>query len=84
MKRYPMVEVHWADSSFFGGWERRKAVVKQLAAKDLTCVSAGYLLHESKDRLVLGLSLSASGNACDLMLIPRSAITRVRRLKGNR
>lgn len=81
MKRYPMVLVRWIDSSSRAGWQNRKKATRQMGAKDAQCVTAGFLLRKSKNRLILALNMADTGEAGHLMSIPRVAIKRVRKLK---
>lgn len=42
------------------------------------CISAGFLVRDEPDFIVLAGSLDVQDNACDLMAIPRVAITEMK------
>ena len=76
----PMLEVIWEDCLLFtGGWESHAAVMRQV--RRIRQRSVGYVLEESKKRIILTASLSQGGNVFGTHVIPRSQVIKVRRIK---
>ena len=72
--------VEWLDSSMRGGWRSKELIGEEHISH---CVSCGVLMKESKEELVLCLSLSKE-NYSDAMTIPRCSVIRIRYLKVGR
>lgn len=72
MKR-PIVEIVWKDACTGGGWsDPRTYVEKEVLA---TCRSVGYLLDESRERVLLVQSQGErTGNVADSIAIPKANI----------
>jgi hypothetical protein len=71
------VEVHWIDSQAFSDWQQKP--VMQKWDEDLSCVTVGYLLRVTKERIVLVMSESSTCFAEGLS-IPWVAIIKIGRL----
>ena len=77
MADFRLVQVEWVDSYGAGqSWQE----MDELEPKLLVVKSAGWLVHESKDLIVLvphiseRLSVSVPSQGCGEMTIPKSAI----------
>jgi hypothetical protein len=78
-KRYPLVEVEWEDSAGTAGWGSVAVHVDHPIAR---CRTAGYLVHRSRQKLVVvGSCDDTNGNVADSMTIPRFAVRSIKRLK---
>lgn len=78
------VEVEWLDSvSLTYGWNSPEFYRKVARAEGgMEHRTAGYLIEESDERVVIGLSTSdARGNVCQAMTIPRGAVTNIERIR---
>lgn len=84
MKRIgPVVEVEWLDALSRGGWGTRKTYAEE---RPLTCLTAGYLLAKTKDKIIIvqSSSYNAKGEERDLtdsITIPRALCLRMKRLR---
>lgn len=78
--KLPVVEVVWEDCLLFtGGWEAHADVMRQV--RRIRQRSVGYVLEDSKERIVLAAALSQGGNVFGAHVIPRSQIIRKRVLR---
>lgn len=86
MKEQRLVLVQWVDSSGGGGWKDVREAVRDADENDLTCETAGWLIHETDHSLLIAPSRSTSTDrqVCDSMQIPRCAVVRVRSLAPGR
>ena len=76
--KYPLVEITWNDSSSSTGWQSKPETAL------LQCWSAGYLVHRSRQAVVIALNCSSEQSANsfgDTMTIPARCVKRIRRLK---
>ena len=71
-----LIEVEWVDSASQDGWQFKPSRGGRVA----TCRTAGYLIHETKRRLVIAGSISPE-QVMSPLTIPKVAITRRRRLR---
>lgn len=83
-----LVLVEWLDSDDHQGWNSR-AEVQRLADKDpLLCMSVGWVVADTDRYLLLAPSRGAQEEdemqVCDVMQIPRAAVSRVRPLTPGR
>lgn len=69
-----IVEVIWEDSYSRLGWGNIQQAVDEALSHNLRCVSVGYLLEETKNRIVLVQSLALPDLVGTLQVIPRSCI----------
>ena len=76
MKPYTIWEVRWIDSASQDDWHR-----PEFAAEAVECRTVGYIIARTKKTLQLTGSLSESGCVCSTMLIPRSAVLQMKRLR---
>lgn len=77
MKEAPIIEVLWEDCLLFtGGWEAHSEVMR--TRKRIRQRSVGYVLENSKARVVLAGSLSQGGNVFGAHVIPRSQIIKIK------
>ena len=75
----PRVElIEWRDSASLDGWGHEEI------SGPMPCVTAGFLLRETDDYVVLvqSLALILNGEMDQQFAIPKSCITRRRRLKA--
>jgi hypothetical protein len=83
--KWPMnqiVEVFWVDSCSRGRWAGLDDYRKERPA---ICKTCGYLVAQTKTYITIALSqgdmTAMSNNVLDSISIPRSCVTRIRRLK---
>ena len=74
--KYPkIVHVRWVDSTAHTGWRKSTVSYKD---DDLMCHTAGHLVREDKDSIVISASATNMGNDNfefnNTMVIPRSAL----------
>jgi hypothetical protein len=74
MKR-PVEKIEWVDSSGRSGWDSNKTYLEYAETKDLTAVSIGFVIFESKDRIAIAQNLTES-EMDFVMVIPTCAILR--------
>ena len=75
-----LVEIEWIDSCTSGGWRNHASYVEE---GPTVCRTIGYLLHKSKEKIIVIQTQSAStGHVSDSMAIPMVAVKRMRVLKG--
>ncbi len=77
-KPMPIVEVEWVDSTSHGSWSTPELYQDRIRGYGLLCRSAGYLFAKDRERVVVLQSQGLSGNICDAMQIPRSAVRSIR------
>jgi hypothetical protein len=75
------VEVRWMDIAGYPGWHNEDD--KPETYEPMRCTSVGYLLYESKDRVVLCGSLGPE-KFCDITVIPAGCVDAVRDLEPPR
>ena len=79
MKRYPGVVVDWIDSSSHGTWRRDWDTYGDVSR----CRSLGFLVEKGRKKVkLLQSSEVTSDSMADAMIIPRVAVTKIRRLPG--
>jgi hypothetical protein len=79
--RFPLrtkVEVDWVDSTSRGRWATKTSY---LDCRLLRCRTAGYLLVKNREKIIVVQSLCDNGDMTDSMAIPRSCVTKIRRLR---
>ncbi len=80
MKRpYPIVEVHWVDSSSWQGWVGW-SILPDFPTDSMDCISVGLLLYEDAVRVVLALSVTG-GSFWGVCAIPKVAVTKIVRVR---
>lgn len=72
-----IVEVSWLDACVQGKWGRKDDYLKE---GPMLCRTAGYLLKKDKSVVIIVQSQSVAGGVADSMTIPRSCVTKIRRL----
>lgn len=81
-----MVLVDWVDSHSDGGWKPLSEIKKDALLKDrLNCQSVGYLILETKDFVLLAMSLTIpmpkeEQNFTETMQIPKCSIGSIKEL----
>jgi hypothetical protein len=75
VKKPRLVRVDWLDSAGSARWSAKR---KMTATH---CSSVGWLTHKSKTTLTISASRNDQGDWADQTAIPRSVVTRVRRLR---
>jgi hypothetical protein len=68
--------VEWEDAFSDGGW---RSFEDDLPAAQ--CVTVGFLLFDTPDKVIIVQSKSSSGNYADRIAIPKVCIKRIRKLK---
>ncbi len=86
---FHMYRVEWMDIAGYKGWQHIDDVA---GFKPLHCISVGFLLESTPERITLGLTIShgsiESGHcdevttAGDVMVIPLHNVVRLTELKG--
>jgi len=74
-----MVEVEWDDSADLPGWGKAN-----LKIKPVRCRTAGYLLRETKNYVVVAPTVSCDGGTISPLAIPKGCITARRQLTTRR
>jgi hypothetical protein len=75
----PIVEVVWVDSTGHGEWHHPEEAEALL--DKIECRSAGYLLHDKPEGIVVALGTGGLGQRLGSMAIPRQAVISVRHLE---
>lgn len=79
MDKYPKVEVEWFDAqSSFG---LASPIEELINVKLTTTYSTGYLLHEDKEKIILGFMLFGEDMVKHDQLIPKGMIKKITKLK---
>lgn len=72
--KHKIAHVIWEDSSETYGWHD----IEPLSAEPVWCVSVGFIIRQTKEAIVLALSLGNLGSGMNqangIMTIPKSAI----------
>lgn len=76
LPRRPLVEIEWLDSFSIHGWHTEKETNRRAQA----CRSVGYLIEDAVDLVRITMSIG-DDEVGDELVIPRSAIKRMRRVK---
>ena len=81
-----LVHVWWVDSCTMNGWRH----LSEMPDADMTthCETVGWLLKKNDKELVVGGSVGdldmPNAQANSIMVIPRVAVTKMRRIKENK
>lgn len=79
---YPIVEVWWDDATNLSmGWKDKKEFDKDAGKMEMV-LSVGFLVHESKDHIVVAMDLDREGQHNQRGQIPRAMIKRIKVLKA--
>lgn len=73
-----IVEVEWEDACSEDRWGTKEDYMKRTT---LLCRSSGYLLKVTKREVTVVQNLASSGSMADSMTIPRTWVTKIRKLK---
>lgn len=79
MKRGALKAIQWVDSAHTPQWCRRE----QVSPSPATCVTVGYVLHETKEAITLAQTVrtdNANGDVNGCMTIPRGCIKKIESL----
>ena len=77
-KKLRRVEVHWIDSvADDNSWKFSGNAQKWARDKLPLIVSVGFLVHKSREQIVLSRAVSVTGSMAGLSAIPRVAIVKV-------
>lgn len=68
--KFKKVEIHWVDSVSTRGWTHMEG----FKGEDLTVVSIGFIVHETKTNITISTSYTHYGSCMDPLTIPRCAI----------
>ena len=81
LRRFPIYEIEWVDSSVTGRWQHLEDI--STAKTLLECRTVGYVVAETKKSIAIVHSVSRSSNpeGCCELIIPRCAITKIKRLR---
>lgn len=84
MEKYKIVEVEWFDAQTHSGYAED---IGELSKWDpITSYSVGYLLHEDKEKIILGFLLFLGENVSNQVkhcqMIPKGMIRKIRRIKN--
>lgn len=76
------IEVTWVDSHTRSGWDSIGNSLRYVTDElDLSITTIGYKFHETDDILVTVMSLGEPDLVNALNIIPKVAITKIRKLK---
>lgn len=77
MKKFPVLLVEWLDASSTDPWTDIADI-----SGSVRCVSAGFVVHRSKDCISLASTIDpVGGQACTIIHIPVKMILKKRKLK---
>lgn len=79
-KKYnTIIKIEWVDSGYEAGWNTREHSEEMISSKGYheDCQSAGIYIGENKELFFICLSISEI-NVCDIMYIPKCAITKIK------
>jgi len=65
------LEVRWIDPSGIGGWVTLEEARRN---KPVVCTTAGYLLEDAKDHIVVASTICSNGKTSDITSIPKAVI----------
>ncbi len=82
MVKYKIVEVEWLDAQTYSGYAED---IGELSKWDpVVSYSAGYLIHEDKEKIILGFLLFIGENVSNQVkhcqMIPKGMIKKIRRV----
>ena len=84
----PLVEIEWLDIFTTSGWQDEADLQRLLAERPgMPCVNVGYLVAETKDRIVVcSGAYGETGNVgrSEITVIPRGCVERITRLGPTR
>lgn len=69
------VVIEWIDANSTAGWDLDHKPTP------MRCISAGLLVEDRHDRVILAQSKAGTGDYGDFLEIPRVAVKKLRRLK---
>ncbi len=75
--RRKLVEVRWIDSTFHTGWRKADRPLPELTI----CRTVGYMVSDGKKTVVVSMNSEKDGDYSETMVIPRSCVRSVRRVK---
>ncbi|HEC66725.1 MAG TPA: hypothetical protein ENI23_15725 [bacterium] len=78
IKDYPIVEVEWFDAQSSMDFIDIESLI---AEKPYLTKSCGYLIHEDKEKVILGFMVFASGYLKHYQVIPKGMVKKIKRLK---
>jgi len=78
-RKLEVIEVDWDDTAAYHGWKPEELV--KVNVEPSFCRSVGYLLENSKAQLVLYQSMADNENVSEVLVIPKSAVRKIRKLK---
>ena len=76
VRNTPIVYVEWRDAYSKSGW-----IGESELDNDLPVTTCGYLVWESVKSIAVSSSVGSNGTAGDPLVIPKSAITKRRRVR---
>jgi len=68
---FPVVMVYWGDPYMIHGWE-----VTKDNAPAMACITAGFLVYASNDRVEVALNMSDDGPG-DVQVLPRKCVDQI-------
>ena len=78
MDKYQKVEVEWVDAQ--SGFGVAQPIEELINIKLTTTYSTGYLLHENKERIILGFMLFGEDMVKHDQIIPKGMIKKITKL----
>lgn len=82
MEKYPIVEVEWFDAQ--SGFGLAQPIEELKETELVTTYSTGYLLHEDKEKIILGFMLFGEDMVKHDQMIPRGMIKKITKLKESK
>ncbi len=77
-RKFPLYEIEWDDAASDGKWSSLEYHRDQGVAK---CRSVGYLTVNEKTHVQVVQSVSHFGGVTDSISIPRSSVTKMRKIR---
>lgn len=75
MHNFPLVQITWQDSVSSDPWQEIGAAIEEATTDQMLHYSAGYLLLNDKNCVLLGGSVRAEGDVtCNTIQIPKGAV----------
>lgn len=79
MDKYQRVEVEWIDAQ--SGFGQAQLIEELINTELVSTYSTGYLLHEDKEKIILGFMLFGEDMVKHDQIIPKGMIKKITKLK---
>ena len=79
MTKYPIVSVRWTDAHTTDAW---RSIEEALEDEPAFVTTVGFLLEDSKKRVLVASTLSADELISSTMEIPKGMVVKITKLRG--